>query len=91
MNAIRNVKDFFKYQLCEFMVGRKRNNILTSYIYFTHEEKNSNGDESETKEDIFSYFCKVSRGPQETDGQTKCRNGIGNIDPAMGEQHFLES
>lgn len=66
------------------MVGRKRNNILTSYIYFTHEEKNSNCEESETKEDIVSYFCKVSGGPQETGGQTKCRNEIGNIDPAMG-------
>lgn len=36
-----------------------------------------------------SDFYKVSGGPQETGGQPKCRNEIGNIDPAMGGQQNL--
>lgn len=54
-------------------------------------EKNSNSEESETKQDIFSDFCEVSGGPQETGGQPKWRNEIGSIDPGMGEKHILES
>lgn len=73
-------------------MGRTRKKtFLRRHIYIRHQKKNSNGEESEAREQIVSEFCKVSGGFQETVGQPKGRNDIGEVDPAMGQQDSLES